>query len=139
MGSSQVHWPHKEKALYFKNLSKQAKIEQFFKRLKCSLKAAKVARIEFSLLTDSVLINTSTQKSDREALNYTDTDASQNKSGNTKEVLNNWNITTIEQPAQDLVNNINNYSRENKEDTPEKQGTDFRRSQLGSKACVGDT
>ena len=103
------------------------------------MKAAKVARIEFSLLTDSVLINTSTQKSDREALNYTDTDASQNKSGNTKEVLNNWNITTIEQPAQDLVNNINNYSRENKEDTPEKQGTDFRRSQLGSKACVGDT
>ena len=62
---------------------------------------------------------------------------SQNKSGNTEDVLNNSNIT-IKQLAQDLVNNINNFPRENKSGTPEKQGTDFRRSQLDSKACVGD-
>ena len=73
------------------------------------MKVAKVAGIEFSLLTNSVLTNTSTQTSDCEALNYTDIEVSQNKSGNTEEVLNKSNIPIIKQPAQDLVNNINNF------------------------------
>ena len=78
-------------------------------------------RIGFSLLPDSVSIETSTQTSDSEALNKTDTELSQNRSGNTERVLNS-SITTIKQPAQDLVNNINNFSRKNKEGTPaEKQ------------------
>ena len=72
------------------------------------MKAAKVAGI-----TDSVLVSTSTQTSG--ALNYTDIEVSQNKSGNTEEVLNNSNITNMKQPEQDLVNNINIFSRENKE------------------------
>ena len=62
------------------------------------MKAAKVAGI-----TDSVLVSTSTQTSG--ALNYTDIEVSQNKSGNTEEVLNNSNITNMKQPEQDLVNN----------------------------------
>ena len=62
------------------------------------LKAAKVAGI-----TDSVLVSTSTQTSG--ALNYTDIEVSQNKSGNTEEVLNNSNITNMKQPEQDLFNN----------------------------------
>ena len=62
------------------------------------LKAAKVAGI-----TDSVLVSTSTQTSG--ALNYTDIEVSQNKSGNTEEVLNNSNITNMKQPEQDLCNN----------------------------------
>ena len=72
------------------------------------MKAAKVAGI-----TDSVLVSTSTQTSG--ALNYIDIEVSQNKSGNTEEVLNNSNITNMKQPEQDLVNNINIFSRENKE------------------------
>ena len=72
------------------------------------MKAAKVAGNEFSLLTNSALTNASAQTSDCEALNYTDIEVSQNKSGNTEEVLNNPNIPTIKQPAQDLLNNINN-------------------------------
>ena len=74
-------------------------------------------RIGFSLLTDSVSVETSTQTSGSEALNKTDTELSQNKSGNTEEVLNS-SITTIKQPAQDLVNNINNFPRKNKEGAP---------------------
>ena len=62
------------------------------------LKAAKVAGI-----TDSVLVSTSTQTSG--ALNYIDIEVSQNKSGNTEEVLNNSNITNMKQPEQDLFNN----------------------------------
>ena len=91
------------------DLTKQTKIEQFFKCLKCSLKAAKVAGIKFSLLTESVSIDTSNQTKDCEVLNNTYTEVSQNKSSNTEEVLNNSNITTVNQPAQDLVNNINNF------------------------------
>ena len=73
------------------------------------------------MLIDWVSIGTSIQTSDCEALNNTDTEVSQNKSGNTKEVLKNLNITTIKQPAQDLVNDINNCPSNNKEGTPEKQ------------------
>ena len=102
------------------------------------MKVAKVAGVEFSLIIKSVSIDTLTQTSDCEALNNTDTEVSQNKSSNTEEVLNNSNITIITQPAQDLVNNINNFPRENIEDTTEKQETDFRR-QLDSIACVGST
>ena len=143
-----MHWPQKKKKkkkekrkkLYTSRISQnRQKVEQFFKCLKCSLKVAEVAGIVFSLLTDSVSIETLTETSDCEALNNTDTRLSQNKSGNTKEELNNSNITTINQPAQDLANNINNFPRENKEGTPEKQGIDFRSSQSDSKACVGDT
>ena len=103
------------------------------------MKAAKVAGIEVSLLAESVSIYTSTQISDCEVLNNTDTDVSQNKSSNIEEVLNKSNITTINQLAHDTVNNINNFPRENIEGTNKKRGTDFKRSQLDSKACVGDT
>ena len=99
VGSFQVHWPHK------------TKVEHFIKCLKCSLKAAKVAGIEFSLLTESVSTDTSTQTSDCEVLNNTYTEVSQNKSSNIKEVLNNSNITTINQSTQDLVHNTNNFNR----------------------------
>ena len=101
----------KKETFYLKNLSKQTKVEQFFKCLKCSLKAAKVAGTEFSLITDSILINMSTQTSDCEALNYTDIEVSQSKSGNTEEVLNSLSIIIIKQPAEDLVNRINNFPR----------------------------
>ena len=142
MGSSQLQLHcglTKKETLYFKNLWKQAKVEQFFKCLKCNLRAAKVAGIEFSLLTESVSIDASIQASDCDALNNTDIAVSQSKSSSTEEVLKNSNVTTKNQPAQDVVNNINNFPGENKEGTPEKKGTDFRRSQLDSKAYVGDT
>ena len=104
------------------------------------MKAAKGAGIEFSLFTESVSIDTSTQTSDCKALNGADTKVSPNKLSNTEEVLNNSNITTINQPAHDLVNNIINFPRENIEGTPEKEGlTDFRGSQVVSKVYVGDT
>ena len=128
-----------KETLYFNNFSKQTKLKQVFKCLKCSLKEVKVAGTEFSLLTESVSIDTTTQTSDCEALNNTDTEVSQNKSSNSEEVLNNSNITVINWLAQDLVNIINNFPGENIEATPEKLGTDFRRSQSDSKACIGDT
>ena len=62
-------------------------------------------------------------------------EVSQNKSGNTEEVLNSSNIVTIKQPANDLVNNINNFPNREKKVRPEKQGTNLRRSQLDSKVC----
>ena len=84
-----------------------------------------VAGIKLPLLTESVSIDISTQTSDCEALNNADTAVFQNKSTNTEEVLNNSNITTINQPAEDLVYNINKFTRKNINSTPQKQGTDF--------------
>ena len=84
-----------------------------------------VAGIKLPLLTESVSIDISTQTSDCEALNNADTAVFQNKSTNTEEVLNNSNITTISQPAEDLVYNINKFTRKNINGTPQKQGTDF--------------
>ena len=92
------------------------------------MKEAKVAGTEFSLLTESVSIDTTSQTGDCEALNNTDTEVSQNKSSNSEEVLNSSNITVINRLAQDQVNIINNFPGGNIEATPEKLGTDFRRS-----------
>ena len=48
---------------HFKSLSKQTKTDQFFKCLKCSLKAAKRIGIDYSQLSDINLIDSFTQTS----------------------------------------------------------------------------
>lgn len=118
---------------HFKSLSKQTKTDQFFKCLKCSLKAAKRIGIDYSQLSDNNLIDSFTQTSKTTII-------LENKSTEISKIST--EILNIEkQHTSKVVESTESKSSKTLSEPEQIQDTDFSLSQTSSKAsaCTSNT
>ena len=118
---------------HFKSLSKQTKTDQFFKCLKCSLKAAKRIGIDYSQLSDINLIDSFTQTSKTTII-------LENKSTEISKIST--EILSIEkQHTSKVVESTESKSSKTLSEPEQIQDTDLSLSQTSSKAsaCTSNT